>query len=128
VKEMKQKTEGMSGIVSEGATIVKVSLPHTAVALSAYYIIAPAEASSNLARYDGIRFGKSRFLSFYLFPCLNISYFDELCEGYRCETREGDSIRDMYTRTRSTAFGAEVKRRILLGTFVLSRKYTSIFN
>jgi hypothetical protein len=61
VKEMKQKTEGMSGIVSEGATIVKVSLPHTDVALSAYYIIAPAEASSNLARYDGIRFGKSSF-------------------------------------------------------------------
>jgi aspartyl-tRNA(Asn)/glutamyl-tRNA(Gln) amidotransferase subunit A len=81
-----------------GATIVEVSLPHTAVALSAYYIIAPAEASSNLARYDGVRF------------------------GYRCECKESDSIRELYTRTRSMGFGAEVKRRILLGTFALSRK------
>ncbi|MCI0182553.1 Glutamyl-tRNA(Gln) amidotransferase subunit A [Acidibacillus sp. S0AB] len=80
-----------------GATIVEVSLPHTAYALSAYYLIAPAEASSNLARYDGVRY------------------------GYRAEGVE--NLLDMYRKTRSIGFGAEVKRRILVGTYALSSGY-----
>lgn len=81
---------------SLGAEIVEVSMPHTEYALSAYYIIAPAEASSNLARYDGVSF------------------------GYR---GDGDDIISMYKQTRSQGFGAEVKRRIMLGTYVLSSGY-----
>lgn len=81
---------------SLGAEIVEVSMPHTQYALSAYYIIAPAEASSNLARYDGVSF------------------------GYRSD---GDDIISMYKQTRSQGFGAEVKRRIMLGTYVLSSGY-----
>jgi len=80
-----------------GAEIVDVSLPHTEYAVAAYYVIAPSEASANLARYDGVRF------------------------GHRCA--EPRDLRDMYTRSRDEGFGAEVKRRILTGTFALSSGY-----
>ena len=80
-----------------GATIVPdISLPHTQYALPAYYVIAPAEASSNLARYDGVKFG------------LRV---------------DGDSLDDMYEKTRAAGFGAEVRRRVLIGTYVLSAGY-----
>ncbi|MFM7622049.1 MAG: Asp-tRNA(Asn)/Glu-tRNA(Gln) amidotransferase subunit GatA [Alphaproteobacteria bacterium] len=79
-----------------GCRLVDVSLPHTAYALPCYYIIAPAEASSNLARYDGVRY------------------------GYR---EEAETLEAMYAATRSAGFGAEVKRRILMGTYVLSAGY-----
>jgi aspartyl-tRNA(Asn)/glutamyl-tRNA(Gln) amidotransferase subunit A len=79
-----------------GAEVRDVSLPHTGLAIEVYYIIAPAEASSNLARFDGVRYG------------LRI---------------EGDGLRGMYEATRSRGFGAEVTRRILLGTYVLSAGY-----
>jgi aspartyl-tRNA(Asn)/glutamyl-tRNA(Gln) amidotransferase subunit A len=79
-----------------GGEIVEVSLPHTKAALPAYYIVAPAEASSNLARYDGVRY------------------------GIRANGRD---ITDMYEETRAAGFGAEVKRRILIGTYVLSAGY-----
>ena len=81
-----------------GAEIVEVSLPHTKYALPTYYIIAPAEASSNLARYDGVRYGLR-------------------------ETPEGGNLTDMYEATRSAGFGDEVKRRIMIGTYVLSAGY-----
>eukprot|EP01120_Amphizonella_sp_Union-15-10_P017000 TRINITY_DN9295_c0_g1_i2.p1 TRINITY_DN9295_c0_g1~~TRINITY_DN9295_c0_g1_i2.p1 ORF type:complete len:528 (+),score=81.29 TRINITY_DN9295_c0_g1_i2:57-1640(+) len=87
--------ESIDRLSSLGASIKSVSLPHTPYALSAYYIIAPAEASSNLARYDGIRY------------------------GYR---EDADNINDMISNTRTNAFGSEVQRRILIGSFVLSRK------
>ena len=77
-----------------GATPVEISLPHTKYALPTYYIIAPAEASSNLARYDGVRYG------------LRV-------EGVK-------TLDDMYAATRAAGFGAEVKRRIMIGTYVLS--------
>jgi len=80
-----------------GATIREVSLPHTSLAIPVYYIIAPAEASSNLARFDGVRYG------------LRIT--------------SGDGLRSMYEATRSAGFGPEVTRRILLGTYVLSAGY-----
>jgi len=80
-----------------GAELGEVSLPHTDYALSAYYLIAPSEASSNLARYDGVRF------------------------GYRAEG--GSDVEDMMSRTRGTGFGPEVKRRIMLGTYSLSAGY-----
>ncbi|MEJ7797099.1 MAG: Asp-tRNA(Asn)/Glu-tRNA(Gln) amidotransferase subunit GatA [Solirubrobacteraceae bacterium] len=80
-----------------GASIESCRLPHAPHALSAYYVIAPAEASSNLARYDGVRYGA------------------------RCEN--GGDLLEMYTRTRSEGFGAEVKRRIMLGTYSLSSGY-----
>ena len=79
-----------------GAEIVDISLPHTQYALPAYYIVAPAEASSNLARYDGVRYG------------LRV---------------DGDDIIDMYEKTREEGFGTEVKRRVLIGTYVLSAGY-----
>ncbi|AHG90716.1 Glutamyl-tRNA(Gln) amidotransferase subunit A [Gemmatirosa kalamazoonensis] len=79
-----------------GARVESVSLPHTSLAIPVYYVLAPAEASSNLARYDGVRFGR-RVAS--------------------------DGLRDMYERTRSEGFGAEVTRRILIGTYVLSAGY-----
>jgi len=79
-----------------GAEVVEISLPHTKYALPTYYIIAPAEASSNLARYDGVRFGVRE---------------------------EGESLADMYDNTRGAGFGAEVRRRILMGTYVLSAGY-----
>lgn len=79
-----------------GAKIEDVSLPHTKYALPAYYVIAPAEASSNLARYDGVRYGRRAALS------------------------SGDGINEMYERTRAEGFGSEVKRRVMIGTYVLS--------
>lgn len=88
--------KGIEWLKEAGAEIVDVSLPHTKYALPAYYIVAPAEASSNLARYDGVRYG------------LRIP---------------GDDIADMYEKTRAEGFGAEVKRRVLIGTYVLSAGY-----
>ena len=79
-----------------GAEIVEVSLPHTKYALPTYYIVAPAEASSNLARYDGVRY------------------------GFR---KDGASLDEMYELTRGEGFGAEVQRRVLIGTYVLSAGY-----
>jgi aspartyl-tRNA(Asn)/glutamyl-tRNA(Gln) amidotransferase subunit A len=87
---------GIAWYREAGAEIVDISLPHTKYALPAYYIVAPAEASSNLARYDGVRYG------------LRV---------------EGDDIIDMYERTRAAGFGREVKRRVLIGTYVLSAGY-----
>ena len=81
----------------QGATIKEISLPHTEYAIAAYYLIAPAEASSNLARYDGVKY------------------------GYR--PMEETGLREMYELTRSEGFGAEVKRRIMLGTYALSAGY-----
>ena len=86
---------GIDWMKDAGAEIVEVSLPHTKYALPAYYIIAPAEASSNLARYDGVRYGLR-------------------------DLPEGAGLQDMYAATRADGFGAEVKRRIMIGTYVLS--------
>ena len=79
-----------------GATIRDISLPHTKYALPAYYVVAPAEASSNLARYDGVRY------------------------GHRAKLAQGDGITEMYEKTRAEGFGKEVQRRIMIGTYVLS--------
>ena len=87
--------QGITWMRDAGAEIVEVSLPHTKYALPAYYIIAPAEASSNLARYDGVRYGLR-------------------------DLPEGAGLQDMYAATRAAGFGDEVKRRILIGTYVLS--------
>jgi len=89
--------QGIEWLKDAGATPVEISLPHTKYALPTYYIIAPAEASSNLARYDGVRYG------------LRV-------EGVR-------TLDDMYAATRANGFGAEVKRRIMIGTYVLSAGY-----
>ncbi|RRQ52033.1 Asp-tRNA(Asn)/Glu-tRNA(Gln) amidotransferase subunit GatA [Sphingorhabdus wooponensis] len=86
---------GISWLKDAGAEIVDISLPHTQYALPAYYIIAPAEASSNLARYDGVRFGLR-------------------------DLPEGAGLQDMYAATRAAGFGEEVRRRIMIGTYVLS--------
>jgi aspartyl-tRNA(Asn)/glutamyl-tRNA(Gln) amidotransferase subunit A len=91
-------TKGAEMLKGAGAEIVPISLPHTRYALPTYYIIAPAEASSNLARYDGVRYGLR-------------------------EAPEGGSLIDMYEATRSAGFGAEVQRRIMIGTYVLSAGY-----
>ncbi len=88
--------QGIDWLKAQGAEIREVSLPHTKYALPAYYIVAPAEASSNLARYDGVRYG------------LRVN---------------GDDITGMYENTRAAGFGAEVKRRVLIGTYVLSAGY-----
>ncbi len=88
--------QGADWLKKAGADIVEVSLPHTRYALPAYYIVAPAEASSNLARYDGVRYGLRE---------------------------NGRDITDMYERTRASGFGAEVRRRIMIGTYVLSAGY-----
>ncbi len=88
--------QGIAWLKDAGASIVDISLPHTKYALPAYYIVAPAEASSNLARYDGVRYG------------LRVP---------------GRDIVDMYERTRANGFGDEVKRRIMIGTYVLSAGY-----
>ena len=88
--------EGRRQLADAGCEIVDISLPHTKYALPAYYIVAPAEASSNLARYDGVRYG------------LRV---------------EGENITDMYERTRAAGFGDEVQRRIMIGTYVLSAGY-----
>jgi aspartyl-tRNA(Asn)/glutamyl-tRNA(Gln) amidotransferase subunit A len=87
---------GKAWLREAGAELVDVSLPHTKYGLATYYIVAPAEASSNLARYDGVRFGIRE---------------------------EGKDLRDLYERTRAAGFGAEVRRRILIGTYVLSAGY-----
>jgi aspartyl-tRNA(Asn)/glutamyl-tRNA(Gln) amidotransferase subunit A len=88
--------KGLDWLRAAGAEVQEVSLPHTKYALAVYYIIAPAEASSNLARYDGVRFG------------LRVP---------------GENLTEMYENTRAAGFGAEVKRRILIGTYVLSAGY-----
>ena len=88
--------DGKNYLKNCGAEIVDISLPHTKFALPSYYIVAPAEASSNLARYDGVKY------------------------GFRTK---GDNLVDMYEKTRSEGFGDEVKRRIMIGTYVLSSGY-----
>ena len=88
--------EGRAMLQDAGAKIVDISLPHTKYALPAYYVIAPAEASSNLARYDGVRY------------------------GHRAQMAQGDGITEMYEKTRAEGFGDEVKRRVMIGTYVLS--------
>ena len=87
--------QGIAWLKDAGAQVVDISLPHSKYALPAYYIIAPAEASSNLARYDGVRYGLR-------------------------ELPDGAGLQEMYAATRAAGFGAEVKRRILIGTYVLS--------
>jgi aspartyl-tRNA(Asn)/glutamyl-tRNA(Gln) amidotransferase subunit A len=89
-------SEGIEWMKAAGAEPVEISLPHTKYALPTYYIIAPAEASSNLARYDGVRFG------------LRVA---------------GDSLDEQYENTRAAGFGPEVRRRIMIGTYVLSAGY-----
>lgn len=87
---------GMEMLRDAGCEIVEISLPHSQYALPTYYIIAPAEASSNLARFDGVRY------------------------GYRARLDQGDDVDDLYSKSRAEGFGAEVKRRILVGTYALS--------
>ncbi|MGH8504191.1 MAG: Asp-tRNA(Asn)/Glu-tRNA(Gln) amidotransferase subunit GatA [Gammaproteobacteria bacterium] len=96
---------GVAGVIEEaiaayrslGCEVIKISLPNTGLAVPVYYVVAPAECSSNLARYDGVRF------------------------GHRCENPR--DLADLYKRTRGEGFGAEVKRRIMVGTYVLSAGY-----
>ncbi|QDL90665.1 Asp-tRNA(Asn)/Glu-tRNA(Gln) amidotransferase subunit GatA [Paroceanicella profunda] len=88
--------EGAEKLRDAGAEIVDISLPHTKYALPAYYIIAPAEASSNLARYDGVRY------------------------GHRAKLAPGDGILDLYEKSRAEGFGREVQRRVMIGAYVLS--------
>ena len=88
--------QGIAWLKDAGASIVDISLPHTKYALPAYYIVAPAEASSNLARYDGVRYG------------LRV---------------EGGDVAEMYGNTRAAGFGPEVRRRVMIGTYVLSAGY-----
>ncbi|MEO0063145.1 MAG: hypothetical protein RLZZ08_1705 [Pseudomonadota bacterium] len=87
--------DGIAWLKDAGAEVVDISLPHTKYALPAYYIVAPAEASSNLARYDGVRYGLR-------------------------DLPDGAGLQDMYAATRAAGFGEEVKRRIIIGTYVLS--------
>ncbi len=89
-------SQGIAMMKDAGAEIVDISLPHTKYALPAYYVVAPAEASSNLARYDGVRF------------------------GHRAKLAQGDGITEMYEKTRAEGFGPEVQRRVMIGTYVLS--------
>jgi aspartyl-tRNA(Asn)/glutamyl-tRNA(Gln) amidotransferase subunit A len=96
-REVEEKVkEAIRQLESLGAEIVEVSLPHTDYAIAAYYILATSEASSNLARYDGVKY------------------------GFRAESKD---LLDMYSKTRAQGFGAEVKRRIMLGTYALSSGY-----
>ncbi len=88
--------KGADMLRDAGAEVVEISLPHTKYALPAYYVIAPAEASSNLARYDGVRY------------------------GHRAKLGAGDGITEMYEKTRAEGFGPEVQRRVMIGTYVLS--------
>ncbi len=97
---------GKDWLKTAGAEIVDLSLPHTKYALPAYYIVAPAEASSNLARYDGVRFG-----------------LRESGDGSRDGASGAGDLTEMYEATRGAGFGAEVRRRILIGTYVLSAGY-----
>ena len=94
IEDLWQK--GIQYVKDCGAETIDISLPHTSYALPTYYIVAPAEASSNLARYDGVKY------------------------GYRAK---GENLIDMYEKTRSEGFGAEVQRRIMIGTYVLSSGY-----
>ncbi len=87
--------QGVAWLKDAGATVIDISLPHTKYALPCYYIIAPAECSSNLARYDGVRYGLR-------------------------DLPDGANLQDMYAATRAAGFGGEVKRRIMIGTYVLS--------
>ncbi|MBE2278295.1 MAG: Asp-tRNA(Asn)/Glu-tRNA(Gln) amidotransferase subunit GatA [Rhodobacteraceae bacterium] len=87
---------GVEMLKDAGAVIRDISLPHTKYALPAYYVIAPAEASSNLARYDGVKY------------------------GHRAALAQGDGITEMYEKTRAEGFGPEVQRRVMIGTYVLS--------
>ncbi len=89
-------SEGAAKLKAAGAEIVDISLPHTKYALPAYYVIAPAEASSNLSRYDGVKY------------------------GLRAKIKAGEGIDEMYSRTRSEGFGEEVQRRVMIGAYVLS--------
>jgi aspartyl-tRNA(Asn)/glutamyl-tRNA(Gln) amidotransferase subunit A len=89
--------EAIKWFESQGAKIVEISLPNTALAVPVYYVVAPAEASSNLSRFDGVRYGH--------------------------RAKDYKDLTDMYRRTRAEGFGAEVKRRILVGTYVLSHGY-----
>ncbi|MYF97676.1 Asp-tRNA(Asn)/Glu-tRNA(Gln) amidotransferase subunit GatA [Candidatus Poribacteria bacterium] len=93
--------DAIAKLESLGASVIDISLPHTEYAIATYYIIAPAEASANLARYDGVRY------------------------GYR--TEESEDLINMYKKTRSEGFGEEVKRRIMLGTFALSAGYQDAY-
>ena len=96
--DVRRAVEGAVAVFKRlGATMVQIALPNSALSVAAYYVIAPAEASSNLSRYDGVRY------------------------GYRAP--EPGNLLDMYCRTRAEGFGAEVKRRILVGTYVLSHGY-----
>ena len=88
--------QGIAWLRDAGAEIIDISLPHTKYALATYYIVAPAEASSNLARYDGVRFGLRK---------------------------DGESLDELYENTRAAGFGAEVRRRVMIGTYVLSAGY-----
>ena len=88
--------QGVEWLKAQGAEVIDISLPHTRYALPAYYIVAPAEASSNLARYDGVKYG------------LRVA---------------SDDLTEMYEKTRAQGFGPEVKRRVLIGTYVLSAGY-----
>ncbi|MBT8044850.1 MAG: Asp-tRNA(Asn)/Glu-tRNA(Gln) amidotransferase subunit GatA [Verrucomicrobiae bacterium] len=92
-----QVDQSISALESAGAELVEISLPHTEYAVATYYIIAPAEASSNLSRFDGVRYGN--------------------------RVEKPDDILDLYRRSREQGFGPEVKRRIILGTYVLSSGY-----
>ena len=89
-------TQGIEMLKDAGAELRDITLPHTKYALPTYYVIAPAEASSNLARYDGVRY------------------------GYRATLEQGDGVTEMYEKTRAEGFGDEVKRRVMIGTYVLS--------
>lgn len=89
----------IAALHAAGATIVDVELPHLKYGIAAYYIVAPAEASSNLARYDGVRY------------------------GHRAVLEKGDDLVDLYAKSRAEGFGSEVQRRIMLGTYVLSSGY-----
>lgn len=107
VKELAKDTlevwqQGMEIMKARGCELVEIFLPHTAQALSAYYILAPSEAASNLSRYDGVRYGH--------------------------RSASGGTVQEMYTATRSEGFGEEVQRRIMIGNFALSRKsYNSFY-
>jgi aspartyl-tRNA(Asn)/glutamyl-tRNA(Gln) amidotransferase subunit A len=90
--------DGVAMLRDAGADVLDITLPHTKYALPTYYIVAPAEASSNLARYDGVRFGQRVM-------------------------EDGDSLDEMYMKTRAAGFGKEVQRRIMIGTYVLSAGY-----
>ena len=95
--------EALETLRGAGATLVDIELPHAKYAIPVYYLVATAEASSNLARYDGVKY------------------------GYRSVGDRGQSLKAMYSRTRNEGFGAEVKRRIMLGTYVLSAGYFDAF-